>query len=116
MAELLEVIIEDLMLSHREVKKKGVSRYVIRVKAGEELRLVGVTSCEHDGRYHLLDGQHRVVAWYLCGYRTVLAEVDQCAFFGCDGNWEKDSYVFGQRVFVSRFVKYLRCKLTTSEF
>ena len=83
--ELLEIRIEELLLTHREVKKKKAGRYVMKYKRGEVIEPVSVAFCVHTGKYLLDDGHHRVAAAHFSGKSSILAEIEPCYINECTG-------------------------------
>lgn len=94
---LLELRIEDLLLSHREVSKKTVGKYIMRYAQGEIVEPVTVTFCVHTGKYILDDGHHRIVAAYFLKKPSILAKIEPCYLYECEGNELNTGHFFNIR-------------------
>ena len=83
---LLELRIEDLLLEHRTVTKKGIIEYVIKFLNGEEMPPIRASYCVHRGKYLVEDGHHRAFfARYLLNKSSIPAEVEPCYTGYCSG-------------------------------
>jgi hypothetical protein len=84
--QLLELRIEDLLMEHREVKKKKVGKYVMKYRNEEDVPSISVTYCVHTGKYHTDDGHHRMIAKHFLRKSSILAKIEPCYLFNCNGN------------------------------
>ena len=84
--QLLELRIEDLLMDHREVRKKKVGKYIMKYKNGEDVPPISVTYCVHTGKYHLNEGHHRMVTRHFLGKSSIHAKIEPCYLYQCKGN------------------------------
>lgn len=84
-SKILELRIAELILAHREVSKDRVEANIQKFKRNEYIHPVSVDYCVHRGKYYLSKGHHRVVAAWQSGKESIVAEVNQCYLWNCEG-------------------------------
>lgn len=84
--QLLELRIEDLLMGHREVRKKKVGRYIMKYKNKEYVKPIYVLYCVHTGKHHVYNGHHRMVAKHFFGKSSILAKIEPCYLYHCRGD------------------------------
>jgi hypothetical protein len=87
---VVELRLEDLLLTQSEVRKNKVGRLVMKYFGGEKIEPVSVVYCVHTGKYMLDDGHHRAIAAHFLGRTTIPAESEPCFLYECPGGIPSD--------------------------